>query len=113
MRLKPHILEACYSFLRCTPPFSGWHMPEADDVQFHVTRFGHMADYGCEPGEHVIRISERRVELTNTLVQTMAHEMVHLYLTESGQPGATEHGIAFTKAWKTVCRNHGWDRKET
>ena len=110
VRLTPHLLESTYDFLRSTKPFSGWGLPEADEVEFHITRhYDQMADCGIsDDGNHCIRVSERRVAHTLTLVVTMAHEMVHLYLDLIGDRGA-DHGVEFRKKWKCVCSHHGFD----
>lgn len=112
MRLTPHIVEATYTYLRQTPPFSSWKLPEADEVEFHVT--GHhdrYADCGAsENGAHCIRVSGNRVDHTLTLLPTMAHEMIHLRLEEQGVAHAG-HGPAFRRMWRLVCKHHGFDPK--
>ena len=41
LRLTPEILEGAYEFLRATPPFRGWRLPHADEVEFVVSRHRH------------------------------------------------------------------------
>src|SRR5690349_18038866 len=38
LRLTPDIIEGAYEFLRMTPPFRGWRLPPADEVEFVVSR---------------------------------------------------------------------------
>ena len=111
LSLTPDILEAAYEFLRTTPPFKAWKLPHADAVAFHVTR---SADcYGeFESGDPPsIHISDRIVGHTQTLLVTLAHEMIHLHHFRNGGRSDIEHGGSFRKDAARVCRTHGWDIK--
>jgi predicted SprT family Zn-dependent metalloprotease len=116
MRLTPVILEAAYEFLRRTPPFSGWKLPEPDDVEFHIARrippnHLHFADFWLSAGgAPCIRFSERRHKHTATVLATMGHEMIHLYQHVAGRETKnTEHNREFHRLAKRVCDLHGWD----
>lgn len=111
LRLTPAILVAAYEYLRSTPPFRRWKLPDADDVEFHVLRTREMfAD--CETtvaGQHIIRVSTGKVGRTGTLIESMAHEMVHVYLDRRGVKA--HHGAAFRRCAARICRVHGFDPK--
>ena len=112
LRLTPEILEGAYEFLRATPPFNRWKLPPADEVQFRVMHSREwMGQYTYAAGEHVIDISSRLVGHTGTLIETMAHEMTHLALQESGQADKSEHGERFERCAARVARLHGFDPK--
>ncbi len=96
LRLTPEVLETSYEFLRSTSPFRRWKLPHADAVE--VTQ--------------IIFISEVTVGHTYTLMRTMAHEMIHLYLAISGQEDSGEHGAEFRRLARLVCNDHGFDPKE-
>lgn len=118
--LTPDMLAAAYDFLRATPPFRGWKLPESDDVEFYVLtthdRLGHYRAYhkrdadGCF-GE--IAISARRVGHSAPLIYRMSHEMVHLYqeVKRTTTPN-TEHNAEFYRLAERVCRYHGFDLKD-
>ena len=116
--LKPEIFRACYDFLRTTPPFSlrGWRLPPGEEVEFHVTRQidreGSHTNYLWRPKEHIIKISERRVAHTSTLISVMAHEMVHAVQIQyrHATPNA-EHNADFWRRWADVAAIHGFDPK--
>jgi hypothetical protein len=112
VRLTPTIVVAAYEFLRSTPPFASasWKLPESDEVEFRITRFRYFAEYDPTDGSHVIAVSERKVAHTETLLKTIAHEMVHLSHAVRGVK--TDHGAPFVRDARTVCRQHGWDPKE-
>ncbi len=117
LKLTPSIIEGAYEFLRLTPPFRGWHLPHADDVTFVVSR--HRNHVGYHRGisrkiyDHEIGISEACVGHTNTLLRTMAHEMIHQYQQRMRtETPNTEHNAEFNRLARTVCRFHGWDVKE-
>jgi hypothetical protein len=109
LRLTPEMLERAYDFLRTTPPFRGWSLPDADAVEFHVSRkddcFGWFIPVK-------IGVSERNVGHTATLVRIMAHEMIHLYqhLIKSDRDGVN-HNANWRKLANQVCRHHGFDPK--
>lgn len=112
LRLTPTILEASYQFLRSTPPFNRWHLPDGEEVEFHVGRGKtHHGEY--EPGEtaeHRIIVHETNVGFTSTLLESMAHEMIHVKLAGTTHAKA-EHGAEFRKLARLVCKYHGFDPK--
>lgn len=117
LRLTPELMEGAYEFLRLTQPFRGWHLPHADEVEFVVSR--HRSHVGYHRGirrkvrSHEIGISELYVGHSNTLLRTMAHEMIHQYQQRNRTETAnTEHNAEFMRLAKVVCRYHGWDVKE-
>ena len=83
LRLTPAVIAGAYGFLRATPPFRTWKLPPATEVEFVVSR--HRMELGYHRGvrrkvrSHEIGISENCVGHTNTLLKTMAHEMIHQY----------------------------------
>jgi hypothetical protein len=114
MRLTPAILVAAYDFLRATPPFVGWRLPEADDVEFRVCHFAHLGECHANDGTHVIALSGRRISHTDTLMRTMAHEMIHLRHNHVGTAAMvnTVHGAQFVRDAKLVAKAHGYDPLE-
>lgn len=119
LHLTPAMLECAYELLRATPPFKGWRLPEADDVEFHATHvksdrwsdFSHWYDdRGKKPrGKWVIRIDPRGCHQIGTLLVLLAHEMVHLYQAVRGGRLDVEHGADFRRLAKQVCARHGFD----
>jgi len=108
LHLTPEILEGAYRFLQKTPPFTRWHLPNADNVVFRVMRSDQFLGRCLwENGHHVIEVSTTKVGHTSTLFETMAHEMVHLYLDRKGV--RTEHGREFRNCSWQICQLHGFD----
>ena len=114
--LTPEMLVQAYEYLRASPPFCQWHLPEADEVSFKVLqardRFGHFRGRHERPrrrnGFSEIAISAHLVSSTELLISTMAHEMIHLYQDETG--GARgHHNPQFRRLAKRVCVLHGFD----
>ncbi len=104
MRITLAIVESAYELLRTTPPFRGWQLPESDDVKFVVVPLRcTMARHSFNGTTHTISVCLRHTHL-NTLLMTLAHEMVHMV-----DQGPAEHGAAFRRLAKQVCRQHGWD----
>jgi hypothetical protein len=116
LSLTPEILAAAYDYLHVTPPFAGWNLPESEDVKFKVSRRrSEYARYQWNGEHHIIEISQRGVGFTRTLIEKMAHEMIHLYLEimgwESKDPSPDVHNAAFQRFAAQVCKIHGWDPK--
>jgi predicted SprT family Zn-dependent metalloprotease len=112
IHLTPSMLEASYELLRTTPPFKRWKLPEADDVEFHVTKHrDRQADCTSYVDMRVvIRISTTFHGRVAALLETMAHEMCHIHQRRLS-PGEREHGAAFKRLAAQVCRHHGFDPK--
>ena len=115
MNLTPDILEAAYELLRLTKPFSAWHLPDADDVEFCITR---AKDYCAkfqyqneEPHHHRINFSSHVIGRLETLIPLMAHEMIHIREWQLGARNDVHHGKSFCRLWSQVCRVHGFDEK--
>lgn len=119
LNLTPAMLEGAYEFLRTTPPFAGWRLPHADNVEFVVARTkrwqGLYSVYKHKRGaalEHIICISGTRVGHTATLINLMAHEMLHLWQEiRRTAHHSSQHNAEFYRMTKLVCRHHGWDEK--
>lgn len=115
--LTPAVIGGAYEFLRLTQPFRSWKLPPAGEVEFVVSR--HPLEVGYHRGvrrkirSHEIGISERCVGHTNTLLKTVAHEMIHQYQQrQRTETPHTEHNAEFLRLARVVCLRHGWDEKE-
>lgn len=114
LALTPRMLETAYEYLRSTPPFRGWKLPPADDVEFRVIRT-HKFHAQCWPPSSVKRIdfSMWGVGHSDTLIRIMAHEMVHLKIwLDGGKREKDDHGPNFRRHARIVSRHHGFDPKE-
>lgn len=114
--LTSEMMVAAYEYLRITPPFDKWNMPEAEDVLFKVARTRHKQGwYQWDGKRHTITGSQGKVGYTLTLIVLMAHEMIHLHLEETGMESRARsndtHNAAFRKFAAQVCKVHGFDPK--
>lgn len=116
--LTPETLEAAYEFLKTTPPFNRWNLPDGEDVRFTVGKFrrDEFGRYQWDGTRHTINMSANAIGHTSTLLRKLAHEVIHLYLEEMGwesrKVDEDTHNTAFRKFAAVVCRHHGWDPKE-
>ena len=118
LRLTPRNLEAAYEYLITTAPFNKWKLPDADDLEFHVTsdkkRYGHLqavtdTKYTKTANKLVIALSGIHSKTTHTIMETMAHECCHLKRFLEGGHKAMTHGPRFKKLARAVCKAHGFD----
>lgn len=114
MHLTPEQLAAAYELLRTTPPFNRWKLPDSDDVIFNVTNSKTVeGKYQAWKGapDRAISVSTQIVRTLDELVQTMAHEMVHLHqdYTRQIEYSSGGHGPIFRKYAAQVCRHHSWN----
>ena len=106
--LTKDLLRGAYDFLRMTPPFKKWKLPPGEIVKFVVTRSPTVqGDHILVKGVHTIRVSCKKVGATSTLMELMAHEMVHVKCDRDGVK--SEHGADFKRAARLVCKYHGFD----
>lgn len=119
LALTPQLLEAAYTYFLVTYPFRSWKLPPASEIKFAVT--GHLDRRGdCWDTSTVsrllpsigIRISRHYIGHTHSLMEVMAHEMIHVrqYIHRLGTVNA-KHNTAFRKDALAVCRHHGFDHK--
>jgi hypothetical protein len=101
------MIAHAYDYLCCTEPFCKWNMPSSDDVKFLVIknpdRFAH---YQMVNDVHHIAVSTRWVNRTDSLLVTLAHEMVHLHARSAGIRQRNAHGRAFHALADLVCQHH-------
>lgn len=116
MKLTPEILRGAYAYLVETPPFCEWNLPDAEDVTFTVTGtrnpYGLCRTTGTEWGKHTfeIKISGVAHTQTDTLLVTMAHEMVHVHQRHNCiNRSKRSHGADFKALAAEVCAAHGFD----
>lgn len=114
--LTSEMLAAAYTYLTSTPPFSCWNLPDAEDIEFKVSRRGgEFGRYQWNGRRHAISMSTKSIGQTATLLQYLAHEIIHLHLeiigAESKSPNPDVHNEAFRKLAAKVCRIHGFDPK--
>ena len=115
LQLTPEILEGAYEFLKTTPPFNRWKLADCDDVVFKVSKQKkEFAHYQWLNHTHTITVSMCLNGYTLTLLQNMAHEMIHMYLEERNMDGfgnIDTHNTMFKKLAAQVCKYHGFDPK--
>lgn len=119
--VTPETCRAAYEYFRTTLPFRRWKLPDADSVEFRVTkdhkRYGSV-NYPTRKGytiRPIVEVSDHLCWCTDELLRTVAHEMVHLQqfnldgwtVVEAGKEYG--HGEDFQKMGKLVCRRHGFN----
>ena len=107
--LNAEMLAHCYDMLAATPAMSRMNLPPSEDVKFRVIRkkdrFAHHEVIG---GVHHIAISSKLVGTFETLVPSMAHEMLHIFQDMTGMP--RDDGPGFQKMADKICRELAFDR---
>jgi hypothetical protein len=102
---------AVYELLIQLPPIKAWRLPPSKDIIFIVR---HLPDvYGMfEPDPHKITISSAKHAHLDTVIRTMAHEMIHLHLYNRKDPLWDKHTKSFLDAAEKVSTTLGFDPKE-
>jgi len=111
--LTPEILSAAYDLVKACPPFSRWNLPESEDIIFRVIKDPSRRGFYRRDrlNRHSISISASCIGFVESLVETMAHEMIHLHEALIGLETAAQHGKAWNKFADQVCKSMGFDRK--
>lgn len=103
--LTPELLAAAYDYLCLCPPFDKMNMPHSEDVKFSTSRRKHeFGRYQWVGGDHHIVLSTRNVGRHAQLLQTLSHEMAHLFLEVNKI--CDEHGPVFQKLADKICKHH-------
>lgn len=113
MMLTPKRLAAVYDMLRAFPPFNRWKLPESSEVKFHLAKTKKWdADWWIVGERHNIRISQNRAGHLNTVICSMAHEMIHAHqrAAKTETPN-TAHNAEFLRLADAVAKRYGWDPK--
>ena len=108
--LSPAILQAAYAYLSETAPFNKWNLPDAEDVIFRVGY--HRTTYGCcirYRKKLKVTISSRLHKTTAKVMETMAHEMIHVYQMHHRMKIKSNHDASWQRLAKVVCEHHGFD----
>jgi hypothetical protein len=102
---------AVYELLIQLPPVKAWRLPPSQEIIFVVR---HLQDvYGLyEPDPHKITISSAKHAHLDTVVRTMAHEMIHLHLYLRKDPLWDKHTKTFLDCAAKVSNTLGFDHKE-
>lgn len=109
LRLTPEMLVGAYEFLRTTPPFRRWHLPHADEIEFHLIRDRRRYAEYCGVERHRIGVNHLFVSRGDSLLMHMAHEMVHLRQKIEGSETAAQHNARFRVLARSVCRHHDFE----
>lgn len=110
--LTPDTLRAAYEYLATTPPFNRWNMPDSEDVEFRVASSRRICGwYRRVGGKHRITISSGTIGRTASLIETVAHEMIHLHQGDTCMENQAQHNAAFMKLAAKVCGVHGFDER--
>jgi hypothetical protein len=110
IHLDKEIMAGAYDLLRTTLPFKRWKLPSSDAVSFRTTNS--TATRGefyltVETKRPVINISQRLHSNLALLIETMAHEMIHLHEdTRHRARNDVQHSWVFRRYAKQVCRRH-------
>ncbi len=101
-------VEATYTWLLHFPPFNRWNLPAAERLNFAVDHLKSMwADY--DPETKTVRVSSAKVSTYPSLLQAVAHEMIHVREDAVGK-WSDKHDTAFFKrSVKLVCKHWGFD----
>lgn len=105
--MTPETLRAAYDFLRVTKPFNRWGLPPGDALKFAVTHSPHY--YGDYSARGILRVSARMNGHTVSILETLAHEMIHVFQHANGRP--MTHARWFNALAAQVCKHHGFDPK--
>lgn len=104
-------LVAVYEMLVELPPFKRWNLPPSHEVRFRARGMTDcMGQY--EPEPHTITISTAKNGHLDTVIKTMAHEVIHLYLFCKESPSWDKHDKTFTRLSSRVAASLGFDPKE-
>jgi hypothetical protein len=116
IQLTSTILKNMYTMLVVCKPFDNWNMPLPEQIKFIVDHDPDtMGTYLYDDGgkhEHVITISAARCGFLDTVIRTMAHEMIHASRWNTSTAAWQKHDKTFRHRAKLVAESMGFDQLE-
>lgn len=110
MRLMQSDILRAYVFLKSHSPFNEYITIPSHEVKFVVTRSEmRMGEYDVDP--HTIMVSSKSCANWNDVLETIAHEMVHMICELKDHANHHEHDYHFKRIAKRVCKHWGFDPK--
>lgn len=112
LHITPEMMERTYELLRLTPPFRGWNLPHADEIEFRAVNMRGQDQGYCQHlgTHHCIALATNKHSTLHSLTLTIAHEMVHLRMEHAHPKDRAHHGARFKRYADMVCRHHTFDR---
>lgn len=103
-------IKSMYSLLRSMPPFNKWNLPPSYRIKFKVEHdLPLMGQMHFKPYKMVI--GTKHQEHFETVLTTVAHEMVHMSLYIDGCPSYHQHRKPFRLKTAQIGDLYGFDRK--
>jgi ABC-type oligopeptide transport system ATPase subunit len=113
MKLTAGKLQAIYVMLTNLRPFDAWAMPPTDEIIFQVTsELDAMGTYVFDDlqEKHVLTISKAKNAHLDTVIRTMAHEMIHMKRGKT--KGWNKHDRVFRNHARRIALELGFDPLE-
>lgn len=106
--ITPTTVKATYTWLKTFPPFNKWRLPNPEKLNFSVESLkSRWADY--DPETKTLRVSSARVSTYHSLIQAVAHEMIHVKEDLAGRWSDKHDTVYFKSRCKTICKHWGFD----
>ena len=116
MKLNSAILRNIYTTLVICDPFVSWKLPLPQEIKFIVDLDeSAMGTYLFDDGgeyEHIITISSARCGHLDTVIRTMAHEMIHMSRSNTVTDAWTKHDSTFRRRAHKIATELGFDPLE-
>lgn len=113
MKLTPKTLESIYIMLCNCKPFSKWKLPTPEEINFMVTNeTDAMGTYRYDEEEdkiHIFTISKAKNSHLDTVIRTMAHEIIHMKRSPNNWD---KHDEVFRKYAHQIAVELGFDPLE-
>ena len=112
LKLTPDFTRGLYVLLKYGPVFNKMNLPVTPDINFRVTRARDRCGYYqylSASGKHEIALDQPYCATLEHAVETMAHEMIHLYQSiNKTESRKADHNAEFHRIAKRVCDAYGF-----
>jgi hypothetical protein len=116
MKLTPKALEGIYLMLCQCKPFTGWTLPASEEIKFLVTNeIDAMGTYQYDDDEdyvHTLTISKAKCGHLDTVIRTVAHEIIHMSRAGTVTDAWTKHDATFRRRAHLIATELGFDPLE-
>ena len=107
-------IRGVYVMLSKMMPFKRWAVAPVEQVLFVATNSKEVyGEYTPDDDDfHIIRISGAKHGHLDTMIKTVAHEMIHMVLYRRRNKEWAEHDATFSAMAEQVCKYLGYDPRE-
>jgi hypothetical protein len=111
LKITVSMLRASWDYHAASGPMVKWNLPPGEDVDLRLGR-AKSSTYALtwhDKDRLWITFNTHLHGTSDTLHRSMAHEMIHWYMSHNHIKDTSDHGPVFQSYALAICKFHGYD----